>query len=98
MPKSTATQHPTPTSRPRLRALICTTTGGREEVHRLIAEVSRLEALYLKRYKRKLEVDLFVSSWGNSLNMQVGITAHYNPEQESTVSFLRENVEGGASG
>ncbi len=52
-------------------------------------ELSRLEHLYLKQFKKKLPIELFVSCDGNR-EPGFGLTAYYLPEQRADLQFLIE--------
>lgn len=75
------------------RTLLFTVPGSRDGVQRLVAEVTRLETLYQRKFQRKLAVELFVSSWGQPPHSRIGLTAHYLPGEERALAFLRENLD-----
>ncbi len=52
------------------------------------AEIARLEAIYLKTYKRKLPIDLFFSDMGTKTEPLYGLTAYFEPHQTEDVRFL----------
>lgn len=55
----------------------------------ILAQIDRLEAAYLKTFQRRLPVDLFMADLPKR---EYGVSAHYTPENESAVEFLREQL------
>jgi hypothetical protein len=67
--------------------------SGRDAADLVSAELARLEAAYLKAFKRKMPVEcLFVSHWGERPNSTVGITAYTTPDQTDILAYLRATV------
>lgn len=91
MPSPTTSVVAPATTQPKQRTLIFS-TRGRDAARQVAAEQSRLEAAYLKAFKRKLPVDLFIGSWGHPPTVTMGLIAHATADQAAAVDFLRTNA------
>lgn len=74
-----------------LRYLLYSTTG-KDAAKTANDKLANLEALFLKAKKRKLSVEVYVSSWGDPKSPSVGLTAYHTPEQRDDVQFLIDNL------
>ncbi len=65
---------------------------GKDAAKIVTAKLANLEAVYLKAHKRKLPVEIFISSWGDTKSPSIGLTAYYTAEQRADLDFLIKNL------
>lgn len=68
------------------------TFSGYAAAQRVTELLKELEDTFLRVHKRKMAVDLFISSTGPRGKEKLGITVHWEPGQESEVQFLTDLI------
>lgn len=66
--------------------------SGKDAAKITADKLTNLEALFMKTHKRKLAVEVYMSSWGNPLSPSFGLTAYYSTDQRADVDFLITNI------
>lgn len=66
--------------------------AGLDSARKVAAELMVLEGAYQKAFKRKLPLEVYVSSWGAKERPIHGLTAYYDASQRSDVEWLITHV------
>lgn len=83
---------PTKPKEPITRTTLFSATG-RDAARKVDTEMKRLEAEYLRVFKRRLNPSvLSIGSWGQYPNTSVGLTAYTTEDQAADLFWLRTNV------
>lgn len=69
------------------------TATGPDSPAKAYAEISRLEAAYLKDRKRRLPVEILsISIWGTKPDLSCGVTAYVSETQQDILDYLQSIV------
>ncbi len=65
---------------------------GKDAAKIVTAKLANVELAYLRQFKRKLPVEIYISSMGDIKSPAIGLTAYWETHQRADLDFLINNL------